>query len=218
MNGAILRLDRLTKRFGAMTVSDEVTLDIAPGEFHALIGPNGAGKTTLIHQITGVLKSDSGTIAFNGADITRLSLHRRARLGLARSFQITAIIGSLTALENAVLPLDFARRGGKHERFERARQTLALVGLADKADRLPAELSGGEQQRVAIARALACDPPLIVGDEPTGNLDTATASEMIDLLGRLNAEGKTIVYVTHDLELAGRAHRTVTIRDGRVVG
>ena len=106
-------------------------------------------------------------------------------------------------------PLDFARRGSKRERFERARHNLNLVGLGDKLDHLPAELSGGEQQRVAIARALSADPNLIVGDEPTGNLDTVTAAQMFELFERLNEEGKTILYVTHDLELARRAHRIV---------
>ena len=110
-----------------------------------------------------------------------------------------------------------ARRGSKRERFERARRNLALVGLGDKADHLPAELSGGEQQRVAIARALAADPQLIVGDEPTGNLDTVTAAEMFGLFKRLNEQGKTVLYVTHDRELAARAHRVVSIRDGLVV-
>jgi putative ABC transport system ATP-binding protein len=117
-----------------------------------------------------------------------------------------------------VLPLDFARRGSKRERFERASDNLSVVGLGDKLDRLPAELSGGEQQRVAMARALAADPKLIVGDEPTGNLDTVTAAEMFELFERLNTEGKTVVYVTHDLEPAGRAHRIDPIRDGLIVG
>jgi putative ABC transport system ATP-binding protein len=124
---------------------------------------------------------------------------------------------TLTALENAVLPLDFIRRGSKRERFERARHHLELVGLGDKVDHLPAELSGGEQQRVAIARALAANPRLIVGDEPTGNLDTATAAEMFDLLDGLNRSGTTILFVTHDRELAARAPRVIEIRDGRVV-
>ena len=121
-------------------------------------------------------------------------------------------------LENAVLPLDFSHRGSKHQRFEQGAHNLELVGLGDKLDHLPAELSGGEQQRVAIARSLACDPKLIVGDEPTGNLDTYTAADMFELLARLNDEGKTVLYVTHDLSLADRAHRVVTIRDGVVAG
>ena len=132
-------------------------------------------------------------------------------------FQFFQLLPTLSALENAVLPLDFARWGSKRSRYERARHNLALVGLGDKGDHVPAELSGGEQQRVAIARALASDPKLIVGDEPTGNLDTHTAGEMFELLAALNAEGKTVLYVTHDPDLAGRAGRTVTIRDGLVV-
>jgi putative ABC transport system ATP-binding protein len=131
--------------------------------------------------------------------------------------QFFQLLPTLSALENAVLPLDFARRGSKPERFARARHNLELVGLGDKCDHLPAELSGGEQQRVAIARALAADPKLVVGDEPTGNLDSVTAAEMFELFSRLNEEGKTVVYVTHDRDLAARAHRTISIRDGLVV-
>jgi putative ABC transport system ATP-binding protein len=116
-----------------------------------------------------------------------------------------------------MLPLDFARRGSKRERRERAMHNLELVGLADMADRLPSEMSGGQQQRVAIARALASYPTLVIGDEPTGNLDTQTAAEMFELLRRVCVEGATVLYVTHDLELAGRADRTITIRDGVVV-
>jgi len=133
-------------------------------------------------------------------------------------FQFFQLLPTLSALENAVLPLDFARRGSKRDRFERARHNLDLVGLTDKCDHLPAELSGGEQQRVAIARALAADPKLVVGDEPTGNLDSVTAHEMFELFARLNDEGKTVVYVTHDRDLAARAHRTISIRDGLIVG
>jgi putative ABC transport system ATP-binding protein len=132
-------------------------------------------------------------------------------------FQFFQLLPALSALENAVLPLDFVRLGSKRERFERTRRNLDLVGLGDKLDHLPAELSGGEQQRVAIARALATDPKLIVGDEPTGNLDSVTAGEMFELFKRLNGEGKTVLYVTHDRELAGRAQRIVSIRDGVVV-
>jgi putative ABC transport system ATP-binding protein len=131
-------------------------------------------------------------------------------------FQFFQLLPTLTALENAMLPLDFSRRVPRRERPEIALHNLELVGLADQADRLPAELSGGQQQRVAIARALAADPPLLIGDEPTGNLDTASAADMFDLLARLNTEGSTILYVTHDLDLAARAQRTVTIRDGVV--
>ena len=132
-------------------------------------------------------------------------------------FQFFQLLPTLTALENAMLPLDFARRVPRRDRRGIAAHNLELVGLVEKLDHLPSELSGGEQQRVAIARALASDPKLIIGDEPTGNLDTQTAAEMFELLQRLNNEGKTVLYVTHDLELAARAGHVVTIRDGLVV-
>ena len=171
-------------------------------------------------MVTGIDRPTAGTVTVDGLRIDAMSeeelaVWRGENVGVV--FQFFQLLPTLSALENAVLPLDFARRGSKRERFERARHNLELVGLGDKVDHLPAELSGGEQQRVAIARALASDPKLVVGDEPTGNLDTVTAAEMFELLERLNAEGKTILYVTHDLELAARAHRIVTIRDGLVV-
>jgi putative ABC transport system ATP-binding protein len=174
-----------------------------------------------LNLVSGIDRPTSGSVTVDGRRIDtmreeELAVWRGEHVGVV--FQFFQLLPTLSALENAVLPLDFARRGSKRARFEQARHNLDLVGLGDKADHLPAELSGGEQQRVAIARALAGDPELIVGDEPTGNLDSVTAGEMFDLFKRLNDEGKTVLYVTHDLELAGRAHRIVSIRDGRVVG
>jgi len=198
-----------------------IDLSIPVGEMVAIVGPSGSGKSTIINMITGIDRPTAGTVTVNGEridalDEERLASWRGANVGIV--FQFFQLLPTLTALENAVLPLDFARRGSKRERFERAAHNLELVGLEGKLDHLPAELSGGEQQRVAIARALACDPALIVGDEPTGNLDTHTAADMFELLARLNAEGKTVLYVTHDPSLAKRAHRVVTIRDGLVAG
>jgi putative ABC transport system ATP-binding protein len=197
-----------------------VDLGIAAGEMVAVVGPSGSGKTTILNLITGIDRPTSGTVTVDGRRLDELgeeelAVWRGANVGIV--FQFFQLLPTLSALENAVLPLDFARWRSKRERFERARHNLELVGLGDKGDHLPAELSGGEQQRVAIARALASDPKLIVGDEPTGNLDTVTAGEMFELLERLNGEGKTVLYVTHDLELAARAQRVVTIRDGLVV-
>jgi putative ABC transport system ATP-binding protein len=197
-----------------------VDLSIAAGELVAVVGPSGSGKSTILNMITGIDRPTAGTVSVDGRRIDQLSeeqlaVWRGANVGII--FQFFQLLPTLSALENAVLPLDFARRGSKRVRFARARHNLELVGLGDKLDHLPAELSGGEQQRVAIARSLAADPKLIVGDEPTGNLDTGTADEMFELLGRLNAEGKTILFVTHDRELAARAQRVVTIRDGVVV-
>ncbi len=197
-----------------------VDLEVGAGELVAVTGPSGSGKSTILNMITGIDRPSSGTVTFEGTRLDDmreedLAVWRGANVGIV--FQFFQLLPTLSALENAVLPLDFLRRGTKRERFERARETLELVGLGEKLDHLPAELSGGEQQRVAIARSLAADPRLIVGDEPTGNLDTATAAEMFELLERLNGEGKTVLYVTHDLELAARAQRVVSIRDGFVV-
>ena len=198
-----------------------VDLEIEAGEMVAVVGPSGSGKSTILNMITGIDRPTAGTVAFDGRRLDQMSeeelaVWRGANVGII--FQFFQLLPTLSALENAVLPLDFARRGSTRERFEHARHNLELVGLAEKLDHLPAELSGGEQQRVAIARSLAADPRLIVGDEPTGNLDTATAAEMFELLRRLNGEGKTVLFVTHDRELAGRAERIVEIRDGVVVG
>ncbi|HEX6662156.1 MAG TPA: ABC transporter ATP-binding protein, partial [Gaiellaceae bacterium] len=197
-----------------------VDLSIGMGEMVAVVGPSGSGKTTILNLITGIDRPTAGEVIVDGRHLgemseEQLAAWRGANVGII--FQFFQLLPTLSALENAVLPLDFARRGSKPERFERARHNLALVGLGDKLDHLPAELSGGEQQRVAIARSLAADPKLIVGDEPTGNLDSVTAEEMFELLSRLNGEGKTVLYVTHDRELATRAQRIVEIRDGVVV-
>ena len=196
-----------------------VDLTIESGDMVAIVGPSGSGKSTVMNMITGIDRPTSGTVTVDGHRIDQMSeeelaIWRGRRVGVV--FQFFQLLPTLTALENAMLPLDFSRATPKRERPALATHNLELVGLADKADNLPAEMSGGEQQRVAIARALAADPPLLIGDEPTGNLDTQTAAEMFDLLRRLNAEGSTILYVTHDLELAAKAHRTVTIRDGIV--
>jgi putative ABC transport system ATP-binding protein len=197
-----------------------VDLTIAPGELVAVVGPSGSGKSTILNIVTGIDRPTAGTVSFDGLRLDglgeeELAAWRGANVGII--FQFFQLLPTLTALENAVLPLDFLRRGSKRERFERARHHLELVGLADKADHLPAELSGGEQQRVAIARSLAAEPRLVVGDEPTGNLDTVTAGAMFDLLQRLNNDGTTILFVTHDRDLAARARRIVEIRDGVVV-
>jgi putative ABC transport system ATP-binding protein len=198
-----------------------VDLEIAAGEMVAVVGPSGSGKTTIMNMITGIDRPTAGVVSVDGRALNDLSeeqlaVWRGQNVGIV--FQFFQLLPTLSALENAMLPLDFARKGSKHERFRIAKHNLELVGLGDKLDHLPAELSGGEQQRVAIARALASDPKLIIGDEPTGNLDTRTAAEMFELLHRLNDEGKTVLYVAHDLDLAARAGRVVTIRDGLVVG
>ena len=197
-----------------------IDLRIGTGELVAIVGPSGSGKTTILNMVAGIDRPSAGTVTVDGRRIDTMSeeelaIWRGEHVGVV--YQFFQLLPTLSALENAVLPLDFTGRGTKRERFERARHNLDLVGLGDKTDHLPAELSGGEQQRVAIARALANDPKLIVGDEPTGNLDSVTAGQMFELFARLNGEGKTVLYVTHDLGLADRAHRIVSIRDGVVV-
>jgi putative ABC transport system ATP-binding protein len=198
-----------------------VDLTIDSGEMVAIVGPSGSGKTTIMNMVTGIDRPTGGEVIVDGRSLNDLSeeqlaVWRGRNVGIV--FQFFQLLPTLTALENAMLPLDFSRAGSKRERREVATHNLELVGLGDKLEHLPAELSGGEQQRVAIARALASDPKLVIGDEPTGNLDTHTAAEMFELLQKLNDEGKTVVYVTHDLELAARGGRTVTIRDGVVDG
>jgi len=197
-----------------------IDLRIGAGQLVAVVGPSGSGKTTVLNMIAGIDRPSAGTVTVDGRRIDsmgeeELAIWRGQHVGVV--YQFFQLLPTLSALENAVLPLDFAHRGSKRERLERARHNLELVGLGDKLDHQPAELSGGEQQRVAIARALANDPKLILGDEPTGNLDSVTAGEMFELFIRLNGEGKTVLYVTHDLGLAGRAQRIVSIRDGVVV-
>jgi putative ABC transport system ATP-binding protein len=197
-----------------------VDLVIWPGEMVAVVGPSGSGKTTILNMITGIDRPTAGKVVVFGADLGRMGEERLARwrgetVGIV--FQFFQLLPTLSALENAALPMDFARRWKTRDRSERAQRHLEAVGLGDKANHLPLELSGGEQQRVAIARALACDPKLVVGDEPTGNLDSETGGRMLDLLASLNGSGTTVLYVTHDNSLARRAQRVITIKDGRVV-
>jgi putative ABC transport system ATP-binding protein len=198
-----------------------VDLEVSSGEMVAVVGPSGSGKSTILNIVTGIDRATAGEVVVTGRNLVELSeeelaIWRGDHVGIV--FQFFQLLPTLTAAENVMLPLDFARTGTVDERAERANRRLGLVGLADKTDAFPSELSGGEQQRVAIARALACDPALLVADEPTGNLDTDTADEMFDVLGKVNEDGTTIVFVTHDPSLAGRADRVVSIRDGVVDG
>jgi putative ABC transport system ATP-binding protein len=194
-----------------------IDLRVDAGEMVSVVGPSGSGKSTALNLITGIDRPTSGTVSVDGRRLDemneeQLAAWRGRRVGIV--FQFFQLLPTLTALENATLPLDFARIGSAKERADTAAHNLELVGLGDKLDHVPSELSGGEQQRVAIARALVCDPVLLVGDEPTGNLDTETAAQMFDLLAGLNRRGMTVLYVTHDRELAARSPRTVSIRDG----
>jgi putative ABC transport system ATP-binding protein len=222
--GPVIQLRGVEKVFQTGRVEYQalrgVDLEVAPGELVAVVGPSGSGKSTILNIITGIDRPTAGDVTVterNLGDLSEeeLAVWRGDHVGIV--FQFFQLLPTLTAVENVMLPLDFARAGTVAERSERAERRLEQVGLGDKLNNFPAELSGGEQQRVAIARALACDPSILVADEPTGNLDSDTASEMFDVFGKVNSDGTTIVYVTHDPSLAQEAHRVVTIRDGRVV-
>jgi putative ABC transport system ATP-binding protein len=195
----------------------DLDLDVADGDFVALMGPSGSGKSTLLNLVAGIDKPSSGTILVAGVDIAKLSEGeladwRAANVGFI--FQFYNLMPVLTAFGNVELPLLLTRLS-RRERHERVDTALSLVGLSDRAEHYPNELSGGQQQRVAIARALIADPTLIVADEPTGDLDRATAGEILGLLERLNDElGKTILMVTHDPKAAERAHRIVHLEKG----
>ena len=206
----IRNLSKAYQRGGQrIAVLSELSLDVEEGEFVGLMGPSGSGKSTLLNLIAGIDKPDSGTLQVGGVDITQLGetdlAHwRGANVGFI--FQFYNLMPVLTATENVELPLMLTNLS-RRERRERAEFTLELVGLADRMTHQPAELSGGQQQRVAIARALISDPTLIVADEPTGDLDRVSGSEILDLMARLNQElNKTIVMVTHDPKAAERAH------------
>jgi putative ABC transport system ATP-binding protein len=197
-----------------------VDLTIAAGEMVAITGPSGSGKSTIVNLIAGIDRPTAGTVTVNGSRLDqmteeKLAVWRGRNIGIV--FQFFQLLPTLTAAENAVLPLDLARIGSHRGRAARAGRHLAAVGLG-KGDRLPLELSGGEQQRVAIARAMACEPPILLGDEPTGNLDTETARNMFGLLSSLHDTGTTVVYVTHDQALAAMASRVVSVRDGAITG
>ena len=203
---------------GSLTILHPVSLDIPAGSFVAITGPSGSGKSTLLGLIAGLDAPTTGSIAIDGTEITRLDEDALARLRGAKIgfvFQFFHLIPSLTAFENVLVPLELA---GARDPASRARSLLEEVGLTARGHHYPSQLSGGEQQRVAIARALANDPPVLLADEPTGNLDSATGGQIIELLERVNVtRGTTLVLVTHDQEIGARARTTVALRDGHIV-
>ena len=204
---------------GGFTAIDHITLDIAQGEFVAVVGRSGSGKTTLLNLLAGIDRPTSGTVRVAGADLGSLSESglaswRGRNVGLV--FQFFQLLPRLTVAENVMLPMDFAKKIPVTERRDRAQDLLERMGVGDQADKVPATLSGGQQQRAAIARALANDPPILLADEPTGNLDSATAEAVLELFADLNTGGQTIVVVTHEREIRAIASREVTLMDGRV--
>ena len=209
---------RLTSGGRTVTVLDSVSLDVARGECVAVTGPSGSGKSTLLGLVAGLDTPTSGAVVVDGVDLgtldeDALARFRRDRIGFV--FQSYHLIPTLTAVENVAVPLELA---GVTDARTRAARLLAELGLGARGHHYPVQLSGGEQQRVALARAVAREPGLLLADEPTGNLDSATGASIIELLLALNRErGSTLVLVTHDAALAARADRQIALRDGRVV-
>lgn len=202
------------------TALNAIDLDVAAAEFVAIVGASGSGKSTLLNLLAGIERPTSGQLEIGGVAIDRLnetalSMWRGRNVGVV--FQFFQLLPTLTILENVMLPMDFCSTWTPREARRRALALLEQVGIANQADKLPAALSGGQQQRAAIARALANDPPVIVADEPTGNLDSHTTATVLALLRAQRDAGKTIVMVTHERALAASADRTVTIADGRIV-
>ncbi|TVR22811.1 MAG: ABC transporter ATP-binding protein [Anaerolineaceae bacterium] len=222
-NDIVLRTTDLTKRFksGEMTVDAlrGVSFEIKRGEFIGIIGPSGSGKSTLLGIISGLDTPTSGTVEIDGVDITRLNERKLTRIRnekIGFVFQSFNLIPTLTALENVALPVQFAAKR-KVNPHKRARELLDMLGLGDRMGHRPTQLSGGQQQRVAIARALANDPAILVGDEPTGNLDTESSGMVMQALKDVQRDmNTTVILVTHDMGVAGLTERLITLVDGAI--
>lgn len=222
MMTTLISVEQLTKSYGAgdnqQTVLRGIDLEVKEGEFVAILGPSGSGKSTLMNILGCLDGYSSGRYRFGNKDViglseTELSLFRNERIGFI--FQQFNLLPRLSARENVELPLIY-QRSSKAERQERTRQMLTRVGLSDKMNHLPNQLSGGQQQRVAIARALVTNPSLLLADEPTGALDQTNGRQIMALFHELHAEGKTIIMITHDIDIAKEATRIVHVRDGKI--
>jgi putative ABC transport system ATP-binding protein len=220
----VISLRGVSKQFdGArrVTALDRIDLEVGRGEMAAIVGPSGSGKSTLLNLIGGLDRASSGEVELDGAELSRLSddaLTRVRRDKIGFIFQFFNLLPTLSCIENVSLPLHL-RGWSRKKTAERAKELLALVKLETRMDHLPDELSGGERQRVAIARALSVYPPVLLADEPTGNLDTATGIEILKLIHDLHARfGATVLVVTHDQSVAESCPRTIHIRDGRIAG
>jgi len=224
MNEPIIELHQVVKKYkgkaSSVTALKGIDLQIGTGEFVAVLGKSGAGKTTLVNLIAGIDRPTSGEIRVAGAAVHALSEDDRAawrgrNVGVV--FQFFQLLPTLTVVQNVMLPMDFAGRYSLREQKERAMRLLDQVGIADHAHKLPSAMSGGQQQRIAIARALACDPPVLLADEPTGSLDSATASEVLHVFEELVHQGKTILMATHDRDIMKWVKRTVLLSDGEIM-
>jgi putative ABC transport system ATP-binding protein len=224
-NGPIVDIKNVVKSFPVgdteITILKGVSFEVNEGEFVSIVGPSGSGKSTLLNMITGIDRPSDGEVVVLDHPVHEMGENALARwrgehVGII--FQFFQMLPALTLLKNVILPMDLASKYKPRERRERAMHLLEMVGLADQAHKLPSMVSGGQQQRAAIARALANDPPLLVADEPTGNLDSASAQMVFDLLDKLVAEGKTILMVTHDKELVQQVRRKIEIIDGHING
>jgi len=217
----VIRLQGVSKHYetaaGAFAALREIDLEVAAGEFAAIVGRSGSGKSTLLNLVAGTDRPSAGEVIVDGTSLRsmnpdRLASWRGRTVGIV--FQFFQLLPTLTVAENVMLPMDFSGSFRGRERA-RALELLQRVGVPEQADKLPATLSGGQQQRVAIARALANDPPLILADEPTGNLDSATSAVIFGLFGDLVRDGKTVVVVTHERDAVSGATRTIALADGR---
>jgi putative ABC transport system ATP-binding protein len=206
---------------GSVTALNGIDLQVFQGEFLVVTGKSGSGKTTLVNMLTGLDRSTSGEIFVNGEPLHKFGPEKAAKLRgrtMGVVFQTFELLPTLTVLQNVMLPMDFAWRYSRWEQRKRAMSLLEQVDIADHAKKLPTALSGGQQQRLSIARAMANDPAILVADEPTGSLDSATANAVIDIFEGLVREGKTVFLVTHDKDIAKRGSRVITLSDGEIVG
>jgi ABC-type lipoprotein export system ATPase subunit len=224
VGGPFVELVGVRKQFqlGRRTVAvlKGIDLQVRQGDFVALLGRSGSGKSTLLNMLAGLDRPSSGSVKVGGTALETLSeeeLSRWRARGVGVVFQFFQLLPTLTALENVMLPMELSHIGSSQEQRRRARLLLEQMELLDQADQLPSELSGGQQQRVAIARAVANDPPLILADEPTGNLDSQSAEIVLQILSRLVGQGRTVLVVTHDRSVASYASRTIVLADGAVV-
>lgn len=217
----MIKIEQVSMRLVAggrsVTILDDITLEIPAKQMVAIVGPSGSGKSTLLGLIAGLDRPSAGSIELDGKDITTLSESRMARFRrekIGYIFQSFHLIPTLTALENVLVPMELA---GYSSPKDQAVELLGAVGLQDRIDHYPVQLSGGEQQRVAVARAFACRPPILLADEPTGNLDSTTGRHVLDLLLSLHRDrGSTMILVTHDRAIAELTHRVIALHDGRI--